>query len=222
MIRAIIFDFDGTIFDTETPRFQSWCEIYEDHGCTLTASAWSAGIGYGADQDRFDPYRHLAEQVGRPINRDEISTRRRARYSELVQTQAALPGIESYVRDAWSSGLKLGIASSAPRDWVERHLHHLGMLSTFDCIRCLGDVARSKPYPDLYLAVLDALAVVPGEAIAIEDSPIGALAARRAGIFCIVVPSAMTSDLPFDNPDRRLASLADVALQTLLAQIGPG
>jgi len=98
---------------------------------------------------------------------------------------------------------------------VVGHLERLG-LNQWDCIRCRDDVARAKPDPDLYLAVALELGVAPAEAVAIEDSPTGCLAARAAGLYCVAVPNRMTADLDFDAADVRLDSLADVSLEAFL------
>ncbi len=77
-----------------------------------------------------------------------------------------------------------------------------------------------KPHPDIYQRVLSQLQIQPHEALVFEDSPNGITAAKAAGIFCIVVPNPLTSQLPIGRADYRLASLADLPLQSLLAYVG--
>ena len=89
----------------------------------------------------------------------------------------------------------------------------------FDSIKCAEDVKNVKPSPDLYLAVLDELRVHPEEAIALEDSPNGITAAQAAGLFCVVVPNPLTSQMPTDHADLHLASLADLPLEDLLLRL---
>jgi HAD superfamily hydrolase (TIGR01509 family) len=216
MIKALIFDFDGLIVDTEGPDYQAWQETYESFGCTLPLEKWAAEIGtYGA----FDPYDYLARQLGRSIDRGAVRARRRARFAELIEQQAVLPGIESYLRDARERGLRVGIASSSPRSWVTGHLARFGLDQSFDCIKTADDVERVKPDPALYLAALDALGAQAHEALAFEDSPNGAAAATRAGIYCVAVPNHLTRQLALDAANLRLASLADLPLGALLAQV---
>jgi HAD superfamily hydrolase (TIGR01509 family) len=215
MIKALIFDFDGLILDTEGPEYQAWQETYASFGCTLPLAEWAAEIGtYGA----FDPYDYLVRQLGRPIDRAAVRAQRRARFAELIEQQAVLPGIVSYLQEAKARGLRVGIASSSPRSWVAGHLQRFGLDQSFDCIKTADDVERVKPDPALYLAALGALGVSAGEALAFEDSPNGALAATRAGICCAVVPNRLTQQLAFEAADLRLASLADLPLAELLAQ----
>src|SRR5690349_3302355 len=123
MIRALIFDFDGTILDTEAPEFQSWQEIYVEHNCDLAMSAWAECIG--TTNSAFDPYNHLESLVGDTINREAIHQKQHARFAELIRLQTALPGVELYLNEATRLGLKIGLASSSSRRWIYEHLPRL-------------------------------------------------------------------------------------------------
>jgi beta-phosphoglucomutase-like phosphatase (HAD superfamily) len=113
-------------------------------------------------------------------------------------------------------GLKLAIASSSTRAWVAGHLERFGLLDAFECIKTSDDVRLSKPDPELYLAALACLGLAPRQAVAFEDSPNGLLAAKRAGLVCVVVPTALTSQLSLDLADLQVESLADMPLKDLL------
>jgi len=217
MIRAIIFDFDGLILDTEVPEFQTWQEIYQTYGCELPLEVWAMAIGTSADV--FDAYAHLEGLLGRSVGREEIRLKRRQRYTELLNAQSILPGVHAYIADAKRLGLCLGVASSSSRDWVVGHLTQLGLSPYFDCVKCADDVQRVKPDPALYQAVLDTLALPAERAIALEDSPNGIAAAKRAGLFCIAVPNPLTRQLSLAHADLQLDSLADLPLERLLAAL---
>lgn len=118
-------------------------------------------------------------------------------------------------------GLVLAVASSSSRAWVEGHLERLGLRERFHAIRCAGDVPRVKPDPALYHAVLEATGVPAASAMALEDSPNGVLAAKRAGLTCVAVPNALTAQLDLGAADLRLGSLADVSLAALLGRLRP-
>ena len=216
MIKALIFDFDGLIIDTEGPDYQAWSETFESFGCALPFAKWAAEIGtYGA----FDPYDDLARQLGRPVDRAIIRERRHARFAALMEQQAILPGVERYLREAQQRGLRVGVASSSPRSWVAGYLVRFGLDMHFACLTCGDDVERVKPEPDLYIAALQQLGAQPHEAIAFEDSPNGALAAARAGIFCVAVPNPLTRQLTIAAANMQLTSLANLPLADLLAYI---
>jgi HAD superfamily hydrolase (TIGR01509 family) len=205
MLKAVLLDFDGLILDTETPEFQSWCEIYESHGQTLTLEAWCAAIG---TRNGFDPYTHLEGLIGAPVDREALRAIRRPRNSELLATQRLLEGVEALVDEARDAGLRTAVVSSSDRDWVEPLLEAHGLLERFDAVVCAGGGLPAKPDPRLYFEVLRQLGVLAAEAIAFEDSPNGIAAARAAGIRCIAVPNELTRHLDLSAADGILPSLA--------------
>jgi HAD superfamily hydrolase (TIGR01509 family) len=218
LIRAIVFDFDGLILDTEAPVYQSWVEVYREHGEELPFERWVEVVG--STTINFHPQHHLEERLGRSLTQ-EVLDRRVERRTELVLAQSLLPGVAQHIESAKAMGLKLGVASSSTRDWVQGHLERLGILDRFDCLRCRDDVANAKPEPDLYIAVIECLGVHAAEAIAIEDSPNGVLAAKRAGLRCVAIPNSITARLDLGQADLILASLADVTLAGLLSKLDP-
>lgn len=217
MIQLLIFDFDGLIVDTEVPDFQSWQEIYQAYDCHLPLSTWLTCIGGSADL--FNPYDYLEAELGQPIKREKIRSKQRQRYAELVETQPVLPGVKDYINDAKRLGLKVALASSSSHDWVDGNLSRLGLIEHFDCIKCSDDVKNVKPDPKLYQSVLDELNFRADEGIVLEDSANGILAAKRAGLFSVAVPNAMTRHLSLDLADLQLNSLADLPLEKLILQV---
>ncbi len=213
MIHGLIFDFDGLILDTELPDFESWQEMFVEHGAVLPLAAWTPMIGTASS---FNLYDYLEQQAGRTIDRADVRERRRQRYHERVIAQAILPGVEACIRDAKQRGLKVGLASASSPDWVLGHLARLGLHVHFDTVKTSADVACVKPDPALYQAALDALGLDAAEAIALEDSPNGIAAAKAAALFCIAIPNTMTRDLDLSAADLRLTSLAALPLTQLL------
>ncbi|MDI6769579.1 MAG: HAD family hydrolase [Anaerolineales bacterium] len=224
MLKAIIFDFDGLILDTETPEYIAWQEIFAEHGCELSLEMWGQVVG-GAGFSDFDAASHLEEllrstnPVGHPFDCAALNARWRQRGDELIAAQAILPGVRDYLDDAQRLGLRLAIASSSKHSWVDGHLARLGLLAHFERIICADDVTRTKPDPELYRAALAALHIRAEEAIVFEDSPNGVKAAKRAGIFVVAVPNPLTARLWIDGADLTLKSLVDVPLIGLLQRV---
>jgi HAD superfamily hydrolase (TIGR01509 family) len=216
VVRAVVFDFDGLILDTETPLFQAWSEVYRQHGQELRVEEWAAVIGHGPSH--FDPVADLQGRLGRPIDRDLVQANRRRRYLDLLSAMPALPGVREWHLEAIRRGFKVGVASSSSRAWVTGHLERLE-LGPWHCIRCGDQVERLKPAPDLYLAVAECLEVAPGEALAIEDSGPGTQAARAAGMRCLAVPRSMTAGHDVSAADLVISSLAEVGLAGVLGQL---
>lgn len=217
-IRALVFDFDGLILDTESPTFRAWQELYVEHGCELPIDEWVKNIGHGDATRPWDPCEHLEKLLGRAIDRDALQDRRRARRDALMAEEVVRPGVLAYLEQAHRRGLGLAVASSSPHEWVDPHLARLGLSHHFAAVKAYGDAPRAKPEPDLYLAACDALGVAPAEAIAFEDSPTGLTAAKCAGLFAVAVPNAVTGQLPLDHADLRLVSMEDMPLADLIAR----
>ena len=219
-IKALIFDFDGLILDTETPDYEVWCSIYREHGFELPREEWGKIIG-GTGLSQFDAAEHLALLLQGRLDSISLRDRHRSESRAILLAQALMPGVMNYLSDAKRLGLKLAIASSSPHSWVDTHAKRLGIFEYFDRVICADDVAigRTKPNSDLFLLALSQLNVRKNEAIVFEDSPNGVRAAASAGIFVVAVPNSVTSQLSIENANLILSSLADLPLRELLNKV---
>ena len=213
MIRALVFDFDGLIVDTETPIVEAWVRVHERAGVACERDHALSIVGH-ADMD-YDPWVAFGPSADRVALENEHRVLRR----ELLHTQPILPGVLDLIASAKTRGLRLGIASNSPHSWVDHHLQRIRLFDYFDAIRCRDDVSRGKPEPEVYLAALSALGATAREAVAFEDSPPGSEAARRAGLFCVVAPNPSTHHHTFPHASLRVNSLAEVTLDALNSQL---
>ncbi len=216
MIKGLIFDFDGLILDTETPEYQALSAVYAGYGQLLPVELYGSVVGAQYSQ-QFDPVVHLSSLSGRPINAHDFWERVHRQRMELIERNRPLPGVESYLETAQRRGLKLAVASSSPRQWVDGHLQRLGLLHYFEVIKSKEDVRQIKPAPDLFQAALGALQLQVDEALVFEDSRNGVLAAQAAGIRVVAVPNQVTANLDLRGASLRLNSLAEMSLDDLLA-----
>ena len=207
MIKALIFDFDGLIIDSESPEFQVWQEVFAEHGRELGFDLWADLIG--RPRTHFDVYAYFCENINPAADIEQLRKDRRARVIALTLEQPVLRG-------ALDLGLKIGLASSSSGDHVRGHLERLQLLHYFHSTKCFEDTELHKPDPTPYLAVLDELGVGADEAIAFEDSPNGVTAAKAAGIFCVAIPNPITCQLPLEHADYRMASMAHEPLEEIL------
>ena len=207
-LRALVFDFDGLIVDTESSSFELARELYARHGVELPTALWRRCVG-----SHLDPYGHLQRVVGPGVDiaaqRNELGVRHR----RTIALLGARAGVAELVAAAVAGGLRLGVASSSSHLWVDAHLERIGLLDSFTAVRCRDDVAHTKPAPDVYLAVLEGLGTSAAEAVAFEDSPNGAQAAKAARIYTVAVPNDVTRGWPFDHADRVVDSLDGVTVQ---------
>ena len=222
MIKALIFDVDGTLAETE-----------EGHRRAFNAAFVEAGLDWVWDVDLYrDLYRvtggkermrHYA--IRRGVSTAELSdaeiarlhVRKNAHYAELVRAgQCPLrPGVERLIRASRARGLRLAICTTTSRvnieELVEATLGADG-LGLFEVVVSGEDVPAKKPAPDAYLSVLKALGLRPDECLAFEDSRNGLMAATAAGLETIVTPSLYTRHETFDGALLILADLSDFDL----------
>ena len=220
MIHALIFDFDGLIIDTETPAFESWREIFAEHGHDLTLTMWEDALGRGTGVG-FDALEHLAAAVGDTFDREATLARRTSRKHELSVAQPLLPGVKSMLEQAQTLGLPCAVASSSGREWVEGWLRRHAIYDAFTCVRTADDVVATKPAPDLFLSAAACLAVSPGACLVFEDSPNGIRAARAAGMRVVAVPGAITAQLSMPPADLVLPTLDALPLAEILTMVEP-
>ncbi len=211
MIRALIFDFDGLIVDTETPLIESYRAVHLAHGVTFDRAAFLRGVGH-ADYT-FDPWHGFSPHA----DRAQLEVERRAKRDEFLFRQPVLPGVVELLGAAQRRGLRLGVASNSEHEWVEPHLKRLGLLERFEFLACRGDAPSPKPEPDLYRLVLNRFGLRGHEAIAFEDSQTGVLAAKRANLWVVAVPNESTSHHDLSPADVRVKSLTEIDLEQLIA-----
>lgn len=215
-IRAILFDFDGLIVDTESVGYQTWREIYAQHGHTLEVEVYAQAIGTEFN-DLYDPRRDLDALTGRALPWAELEAARLRRERELRTTLRTLPGVVDRLQEARALGLPCAVASSSPLSWVGRWIEQLELEEHFHHLTTVDDTGKVKPDPSLFLHAAGRLGVDPAEVLVFEDSLNGLRAARAAGMRCIVAPGPMTRHLDFTGALRRVASLEEVSLAALAA-----
>ena len=215
MLKALIFDFDGLILDTETPEVLVWQSIYKDHGFELPLDEWKKTIG-GYGISNFDAAEHLALLSSGRLDPVSSKARYRKETDAIIHASPILPGVVEMIEQAKAEGIKVAIGSSSPHSWVDTHAKRLNIFHYFDFITCQDDVApgRTKPNPDIYLKSLERLKVQKNEAVVFEDSLNGVEASRRAGIFVVAVPNQLTSQMNVRG-DLTVSSIAELTLQDL-------
>ena len=213
MILALLFDFDGTLWDSETVVFEAYRRMYDDHGHTLDLEEWSAAVG---TLDGFDPMADLELRLGRALDRSLIDPWERI--DDLMIGVDLRSGVRGWLDDARHLGLSLGIVSSNQGRWIRHHLDRLGIADRWRAIVAAdGDAVRAKPNPVMYTEALAQLAVLdPSRAIAVEDSPHGIAAAKAAGLFCLAVPNEVTRSLDLTAADLTIESFEVMTLPELL------
>jgi HAD superfamily hydrolase (TIGR01509 family) len=191
-IEAVVFDLDGVIIDTE--------EVWEDvrrgyvaeFGCSFRPDSQDRMMGMSTGEWS----RHLAVDVGVPRTPEQVATDVLGRMAERYRT--ALPLIEGSVETVRRLGERytLALASSSARVLIDQVLATAGLTDEFQVTLSTEEVARGKPYPDVYLAVTEKLGLTPAVCAAVEDSSNGLRSAGAAGLAVVAVPHGVYPPAP--------------------------
>lgn len=213
-IRAVVFDFDGVIVDTELPTYRSWCEAFTAHGCEpLTLEEWALQVG---TVQGIDIVGELQSRASVAVDVEEMQRTRRARREAMLEHEPLRPGVASWLDEIAAMQLPAAVASSSEITWVEPLLTRYALRHRFSFLACFGDGLAAKPEPDTYLAACRALGVAPADALAVEDSPNGIAAAKAAGLTCVAVANPITATFDLSAADVQLESLADRTLASVI------
>jgi HAD superfamily hydrolase (TIGR01509 family) len=216
-LRAVLFDFDGTLWDSESAVYGVFRDLYEEHGHELTLPTWSAAIG---TLGGFDPYAELGRLRGLPFDQEEIA-RTEDRVRAATDHVPLRPGIAAFLRQLDEAGMPRALVSSDRSEWLVTHLERLGWPDGWAAMVCAdGDASRAKPNPHLYLAALELLEVPAGSTFAIEDSPNGIRAAKAAGIPCVCVPNEATAGLDLSEADLILPTFDGLDVDDVWSALG--
>jgi HAD superfamily hydrolase (TIGR01509 family) len=211
---ALLFDFDGLLYDSETSAYEVWRELYAEHGAEFPRELWQQQVmGRPPGVSGFDPLVHLEELAAPGLDPALTRAERHRRRDELFP-HALIDGAGELLALARRRGIRTAIVSSNHRERILEHLARAGQAADFDVIITAdGDAVRGKPSPALYLEALEALGVEADRAIAFEDSPNGVRSAKAAGLYVVAVPNWLTEGASgLEQADEILTSLADFVL----------
>lgn len=215
-IKALIFDFDGLMMDTETTLLESWRWEWRRHGLELDPTGFFADHGGDASEPR---YAALAAAVGPAFDRESSHALRMAHRLTLNAVLEPAPGIVDWLDRAGELGLRLAVASSSAVTHVGGMLERAGLRPRFEVLATGEEVAVHKPDPAVYLLALDRLGLPPQDVVAFEDTAHGVAAARAAGLRCVAVPNPHADRARFTAADLVLSSAADLPLDAVLAAV---
>jgi HAD superfamily hydrolase (TIGR01509 family) len=179
VIRAALFDIDGTLIDTVDLHAAAWKQAFEHFGKELPYGEIRAQIGKGGD--KLIPSLLSPEEDER-FGPDLEEYRSGLYLREFLPLAEAFPGARALVERVRQAGLLLALASSCKKAELEHDLRVIGIEGAVDAAVTGDDIEGSKPDPDVFEAALDRLGVAPRDALAIGDSPYDAIAAARAGV----------------------------------------
>ncbi len=206
-IKVIIFDFDGTLVDSEDANIESGSEAFNKFGYTLSAEDKAVILA----KHPLDFVPEIIAKNKLELPAEELIRESTARYEDIyTRTRTLRPGAKELLEFLKAKGTVVAIATSSDRLQVDQFIKTFGFENIFSSIVSQEDVRQRKPDPEAYLLSLKRLGVRPEDALAIEDSEIGLAAAKGAGLKCTVIPSSQTKGQDFSRADYIFGSLTEV------------
>ena len=208
-MRAVFFDWDGTLIDSAEPSFRTYCRVFGAYGLAFDRELFARS--YSPDWYRTYEIVGLPRKHWRRADDMWLS-----HYAEEEAT--LLPGVEEGLASLASAGLSAGLVTSGSRSRIEKELTALGLAGRFAALVCSEDSPKRKPDPEPLRVGLTRVGVVPGEAACVGDSPEDVAMARAAGVYSVGIPGGFPNReaLAGAGPDLLASDLAD-AVQRLLA-----
>jgi len=203
--RALLFDFDGVLLDTEWAIYQTWVELFKKNGQDLPLSVYVQCIG--SDFETWSPEKHLEDLTGKNFDWPTINTERNVEIRRNIEVLDAMAGVRDLLTHCGQVGLPCAVVSSSSHSWVDPWLEKLGLIPDFATIVCKGDAPRIKPAPDLYLEGVKRMGFPAAECLVIEDSLNGMQAAHDAGCPVAAIPNRITEVIDFSKAEYQYETL---------------
>jgi putative hydrolase of the HAD superfamily len=215
-LSAVVFDFDGLIFDSETPEYESHRQVFERAGVELTLDEWCNQIGvWAAGHDEGWAEQLIVRALSAPTRDDYLAAKRRI--FQEVMPREPMRGIRELLEALAGAGVAAAVASTSPARWVVPSVERLGLTPHFAAIVTGDDVKRRKPAPDVYLEAARRVGADPSESVALEDSAPGITAAKAAGMKVVAIPHWLTERHDLSAADLRVVHAGELTIDRLRA-----
>lgn len=205
-LKAVFFDMDGTLIDSEMFYFRAWVDVLKRFGLHFTAEEWLEQMAGQTTQQVYglletvyglqEPWESFLQQV-----KDAVVLQYQVDRVDLM------PGVVELLEDLRARGIRMAVVTSSFQHVAIRHLQSLGILDFFEFLITRDDVENPKPHPEPYLKALLKMGVTCEEAVALEDSVPGTQSVRDAGLYCIAVQP---------HPKLRAQLQADRVVESLM------
>jgi HAD superfamily hydrolase (TIGR01509 family) len=207
MIKAVIFDLDGVMVDSEPFSHKAWQNLLDVYGKAFEQGEYAQMIG----QEIRASAEYIRKEKGLPISIEEILAHHYQERLRIALAEAEpAKGLNQLIRALEERAIKLAVASNSPMDYVMRLLDMLGLRDHFNCVVAIDHVCKGKPEPDIYRLAAFRMGLEPESCLVIEDSPVGMQAALAAGMRCVVVPDQNLDGRDFDAAYARFPSLEEI------------
>lgn len=208
MIKAVLFDMDGLMIDSEPLHYQAFNTIFQKYGKFLSKEENDQRYIGITDTDAAED---MVQRFGLPISANQLVQEVQDKYKKIiVHGIPGQPGLLELLKDLKDHGYQTSIASGSTIEEIEMVIKGLGIGGYMDSYTSAYEVDKGKPAPDVFLKAAERLEVRPEECLVLEDAPSGILAAKLAGMLRYAIPTEQTKDKDFSQANRVLGSLSEV------------
>lgn len=206
-IKAVLFDMDGLMVDTEPVHFKAYKRVFNKYGKDFTEENFKLYLG----TSDVDCCKDMVVRFNLSISAEELLAEKRQVFRELIKTQlVSQPGLNELLTALSENNYKIAIASSSSLEDIKAIIKGINISSMLDDFASAQEVEHGKPSPDVYLLAAKKLGVGSNECLVLEDAPVGVQAGKAAGMKVFAVPSQYTKDGDFSLADKVLNSLSEV------------
>ncbi len=207
MIKAVIFDLDGVMVDSEPFSQKAWQNLLDEYGKTFSQGEYTQMIG----QEIGASAEYLRREKCLPLSIEEILAHHHQERLRITLAEAkSAKGLNRLIMSLQERAMKLAVASNSPITYVESLLGVLSLGDHFDYVVAIDHVNKGKPEPDIYRLAAFQLELEPKSCLVIEDSLVGMQAALAAGMRCVVIPDRNLDGRDFDAAYARFSSLEEI------------
>jgi pseudouridine 5'-phosphatase len=212
-IRAVCFDLDGLMFNTEHVFYESADMLLQRRGLAMSRGAMNAMLG----RRPLESFQGLIDHLGLTESPTVLLAESRVIFHELLDTKLVpMPGLFELLDLIDARGLPKGVATSSPRDYLDDIFRRFDLAARFPLQLTAESVTHGKPHPEIYLKAAEQLGVLPHEMLVLEDTQTGTRAGAAAGAFVVAVPHDHTSDHDFSMASYIATGLHDPFIARLV------
>ncbi len=209
---AIIWDFDGVIFDSAPMHLTAYKQAFSRLGLEISDKDYYENDGLGAQET----FKRISKEYHKPLNFLEWHGLKKKTYQELIKSEALpIKGVEKIIKAIHKDNIKQAIASSSNKDDLIGVLKKLNLYQYFDIILTQEDVSKGKPNPEIFIKAAEKLKIKPQNCLVFEDSIYGIKAAKQAGMKCIAVTIAKRAESDLSEADMIISDYDDIELNKL-------
>jgi HAD superfamily hydrolase (TIGR01509 family) len=212
-VRAVVFDLDGLLINSEDLYEQAGETVLRRRGKTYDAALREQMMG----RPVVDAIQLMIDCHSLPDTLESLMCECKDVLEALMaKSLATMPGVESFLDDLQAADIPIAVATSATPEYAEYTLNRLDLKRRFRFILTAADIRRGKPDPDVYLLAAERLGIKPSQMMVLEDSANGCRAAVTAGAYTVAVPNRHTRDHKFDGVALIADTLADPRIRRTL------